>query len=139
MTDGSDSAEPPGKMVQAQGDPMALPGLEAKVLELANYCPYTLLATKTVQAVRGDEAPRPAYRRTREQEYRANIKLGLGIMLVGLFCPIFWGSYLVGMRGDELMWSAIHSGLVALVGLLLAAWYRVQLGRFGRSRRAAEE
>ncbi len=101
----------------SKGDPMALPGLETAVRELVNYCPYTLVATKAVQTIRGVEAPRPTHDHTREQEYRTDIKLGLGIMLVGFFCPIFWGSYFTGKGGEELRWSAIHAGVVALAGL----------------------
>jgi len=129
-------AEADGTMASAQGDPSALPGLEVAVHELVNYCPNTLLATKAVQTVRGEETTQ--YDTDRERQLRANIKIGLGITLVGLFCPIFWGSYLAGMTGDGLRWSAIHSGLVAIAGLLLAGYYRVRLGQLRRARPVAE-
>ncbi len=57
----------------------------------------------------------------------------MGFMLAGLFCPIFWVSYFAGVTGAELLWHAAASGLIALAGLLLAGWYRVQLGRFRRN------
>ncbi|MEN6341647.1 MAG: hypothetical protein ABFC89_03715 [Methanospirillum sp.] len=129
MSTGEGPGSRTAETVRAQGDPTAIAGLDPAVRELANYCPSTLLATKAVRTVRGEKPPRPSRRGNREQEYRTTIKLGLGIMLFGLFCPIFWGSYLLGVTGDDLKWNAIHSGLVALAGLLLAGWYRLQLAR----------
>lgn len=136
-TDANETADS-SETTPTQGDPTALPGLETAVRGLFTYCPYTLIGTKAVQTIRGDTAPRPPYASNREQQLRAGIRLGYGIMLVGLFCPIFWGSYLAGMTGEELRWSAIHSGLVAFSGLLLAGWNRVQLGRVRRAGSAAE-
>ncbi|MEN6518984.1 MAG: hypothetical protein ABFC38_12530 [Methanospirillum sp.] len=121
------------------GDPTALPGLAAAIRELANYCPCTLIGTKAVRAIRKDTAPRSRYGSTREQQIHATIKLGSGIMLVGLVCPIFRGSNFAGMTGEELKWNAIHSWLVALSCLLLAGWYRVQLGGSGRAATEAEQ
>ena len=122
-----------------RGDPTALPGAKAAMRGLLNYCPYNLLGMKAVEAIRGEERPQPPYGSNREQQLRANIKLGYGIMLVGLFCPIFWCSYLAGLTGEELKWSAIHSGIVALAGFLLAGYSRVQLGQFRRAVTMAEQ
>jgi hypothetical protein len=106
---------------------MALPGLEAAMLELANYCPVTLLGTKAVETICGDD--RSVSISSTERIIRSNVRLGYGIMLAGLFCPIFWISYFAGVTGVELLWHAAASGLIALAGLLLAGWYRHQLGR----------
>ncbi len=114
-----------------EADPMALPGLEAAMLELANYCPVTLIGTKAVETICGDDRSVPIG--STERILRSNIRLGYGIMLAGLFCPIFWLSYFAGATGDELLWHAAASGLIALAGLLLAGWYRHQLGRLRRT------
>lgn len=63
----------------------------------------------------------------REIYLKSNIKIGYGIMLIGIFCPIFWLSYLSGARGDELMFNALHSFLVFLFGLAFVLIYRFQL------------
>jgi hypothetical protein len=58
---------------------------------------------------------------------KSHIKIGSGITLIGVFCPIFWFSFLTGARGNELMFNAIHSLIVILLGLLYFAFYRIQL------------
>lgn len=100
-TDESD-ADCSGGTGGTRGDPMALPGLDATIRELANYCTCTLIGTKAARAIRKDTAPRSRYGSTREQQIHATIKLGYGIMLVGLVCPIFRGSNFAGMTGEEL-------------------------------------
>lgn len=129
----ADSTEP----VPAQGDPMALPGVEAAIFGLVNYCPVTLLGTKAVETICGDD--RSDDISSTERVLRANVRLVYWIMLAGLFCPIFWISYFAGVTGVELMWHAVVSGLIALAGLLLAGWYRVQLGQLRRAGKKAEQ
>ncbi len=126
----------PAEESPAQGDPTALPGVEAAIFGLANYCPVTLLGTKAVETICGDD--RSDHISSAERVLRSNVRLGYGIMLAGLFCPIFWVSYFAGVTGVELLWHAAASGLVALAGLLLAGWYRVQLGRFRQNRDTLE-
>lgn len=115
----------------AQGDPAALPGVEAAMFGLVNYCPVTLLGTKAVETICCDDPS--DHISSAERVLRSNVMLGYGITLAGLFCPIFWLSYLAGVTGVELMWHAAASGFIALAGLSLAGWYRHQLGRFERS------
>lgn len=111
----------------AQGHPMALAGMEAAIFGLANYCPVTHLSTKAVETLCGDDRSRKLG--SAERVLRSNVRLGYGIALAGLFCPIFWLSDFTGATGMELIWHAVASGLIALAGLLLAGWYRLQLGR----------
>jgi hypothetical protein len=115
----------------AQGDPMALAGVEGALFGLANYCPITLLGKKAVESICGDD-PSDLMSST-ERNLRSNVRLGYGIMLAGLVCPIFWLSYLAGAAGEELIWHAAASGLIALAGLSLAGWYQHQLGRVRRA------
>ena len=114
-----------------QGDPTALSGVEAAIFGLANYCPITLIGTKAVETLCGED--RSEHISSNERILRSNIRLGYGILLAGLFCPIFWFSYLAGVTGVELLWHAAASGLIALAGLSLAGWYRHQLGRLRRT------
>lgn len=120
----------------AQGDPMALSGVEAAMFGLVNYCPVTLLGTKAVESICGDD--RSDRISSTERVLRANVRLGYGIMLAGLCCPIFWISYFAGATGEELMWHGAASGLIALADLLLTGWYRHQLGRLRRTTGTAD-
>ena len=120
----------------AHGDPMALSGVEAAMFGLFNYCPVTLLGTKAVETICGDDPSN--HISSTERVLRSNVRLGYGILLAGLLCPIFWISYFAGVSGAELMWHAVVSGLIALAGLLLAGWNRVQLGRFRQNRDTLE-
>lgn len=119
-----------------QGDPMALPGVEAAMFALFNYCPVTLLGTKAVETICGDDRSNEIS--STERVLRSNVRLGYGIMLAGLFFSMFWLSYFAGATGDELLWHAAASGLIALAGLLLAGWYRHQLGRLRRTAGTAD-
>lgn len=95
-----------------------------------------MLAKKVLRFLRGETGTPPDQLTNREIHLKSNIRIGYGIMLVGIFCPIFWISFLLGARGDELMFNAVHSGIVILFGLLYFATYRIQLGReFGGGNR----
>lgn len=99
-------------------------------------CPYTMLAKKVLRLLRGETGTLPDQLTNREIHLKSNIRIGYGIMLVGIFCPIFWLSLLAGARGDELMFNAIHSVLVFLFGLGFMIAHRIQLGReFGGTNR----
>jgi hypothetical protein len=95
-----------------------------------------MLAKKILRFLRGETGTPPDQITNREIQLISNIKIGYGIMLIGIFCPIFWISFLLGARGNELMFNAVHSGIVILFGLLYVTTYRIQLGReFGGKNR----
>lgn len=86
-----------------------------------------MLGKKVLQFLR-NETDTPGKKITnREIELKSKIKIGYGIMLIGVFCPIFWISYLSGARGNELMFNAVHSFLVCIFGLGFVIMYRMQL------------
>jgi len=86
-----------------------------------------MLLKKILRFLRGETGIPPEQLTNRELYLTGNIKIGYGIMLIGVFCPIFWLSFLSGARGDELMFNAVHSGIVILLGLLYFATYWIQL------------
>lgn len=108
--------------------PVKKTSVSGAFLSLFSYCPYTMAGKKILRVARG-EPVRSAPPSNRELYLKSQIKIGYGIMLIGIFCPIFWFSYLSGARGDELMINAIHSGLVILFGLAFVLIYRFQLHR----------
>jgi len=94
---------------------------------LISCCPYTMLVKKILRFLRGEPGTPPEPLTNREISLKSNLKIGYGIMLIGVFCPIFWFSYLSGARGSELMFNAVHSGIVILFGFLYSATYWIQL------------
>lgn len=102
-------------------------GIRGFIGFLISCCPYTMIGRKIMQCLR-DETGAPHNQLTnREIQLKSNIKIGYGIMLVGIFCPIFWISFLSGARGNELMFNTVHSGIVILLGFLYFAIYRIHL------------
>jgi hypothetical protein len=104
-------------------------GIHGFIGFLISCCPYMMLGKKILQFLRGETGTPLEQLTNREIQMKSNIKIGYGIMLVGIFCPIFWLSLLSGARGNELMFNAIHSFLVFLFGLGFVIAYRIQLGK----------
>ena len=100
---------------------------------IASYCPYTMGAKAVYRRLAGIPADPACDLTNREAYLMGKVKVGMGIMLIGVFCPIFWFSLLIGVRGEDLMWNAIHSGLVVLFGAIYLAWYRYDLGVYRRT------
>jgi hypothetical protein len=102
-------------------------GICGFVRYLISCCPYTMVGKKILQFLRDETGTTHGLVTNREYYLKSQIRIGYGIMLIGVFCPIFWFSFLSGARGNELMFNAIHSGIVILFGLLYFASYRIQL------------
>jgi hypothetical protein len=102
-------------------------GLRNFISFLISCCPYTMLGRKVLQFLRGETGTPLEQNTNREIQLKSNIKIGYGIMLIGIFCPIFWISFLSGARGNELMFNAVHSFLVFLFGLGFVIIFRIQL------------
>ena len=94
---------------------------------LISCCPYTMLGKKILRFLRGETGTHNEPLTNRELYLKNQIKIGSGIMLIGIFCPIFWFSYLSGARGNDLMFNAVHSLIVILLGLLYFTIYQIQL------------
>lgn len=90
-------------------------------------CPYSMLGKKILRFLRGEKGTTPEPLTNRELYFQGQVKIGFGIMLIGVFCPIFWFSFLTGARGNELMFNAIHSSIVILLGLIYFAANQIQL------------
>ena len=86
-----------------------------------SYCPYTILAKKAIRFARGDYAKE--YTTDRERYLLGHVKSGLGIALIGVFCPIFWLSLFSGAKVETLYFNAAHSGIVILIGLIYSTKY----------------
>ena len=75
--------------------------------QLLNICPYTHLLRVIKTTVKERKFPNTA------------AKQGATIMVIGLCCPIFWISLIAGASIETLRFNAIHSGIVALIGLAI--------------------
>jgi len=107
--------------------PAHKPGIRGFIGYLISCCPYTMLAKKILLFLRGESGASHDPLTNREIYLKSNIKIGYGIMLIGVFCPFFWFAFLSGVQGNDLMFNAVHSGIVILFGLLYFAMYRIQL------------
>jgi hypothetical protein len=85
-----------------------------------------MLGKKLVQFSRGDIGTHLPQTK-REIYLQSKVKIGYGIILIGVLCPIFWFSFLSGARGSELMFNAVHSLIVIVFGLVYMGFYRIQL------------
>jgi hypothetical protein len=73
---------------------------------LLSVCPYTHLWDVIKKSVK-------------ERKFSPAARQGFFIMLLGICCPLFWGALFTGVRGDELKFHAIHSSIVAGIGLII--------------------
>jgi hypothetical protein len=103
------------------------PGVRGFIGYLISCCPYTMLGKKILGYLRGEPGTSPEQLTNREIYLRSNIKIGYGIILIGVFCPFFWFAFFSGAQGNDLMFNAVHSGIVILFGLLYFATYWIQL------------
>ncbi|MFX4263481.1 hypothetical protein ACOBQJ_14950 [Pelotomaculum propionicicum] len=99
------------------------------ISSFGSSCPYTMLFKKAIRLLRGEPVIDKARLSDRERDLLFRIKLGQSIVLVGLFCPIFWISFFSGARGEVLYYNAFHSGLVILFGLGFILKYRIHLDK----------
>lgn len=88
-----------------------------------------MLFKKVISLLRGEPFIDKAKLSDREREILFRIKLGKSIVLIGVFCPIFWISLFSGARGEILYYNAFHSGLVILFGLGFILKYRYDLDK----------
>jgi hypothetical protein len=86
-----------------------------------------MLGKKILQGLGGETGTTNEPFTNRELYLKNQIKIGSGIMLIGIFCPTFWFSYLLGARGNDLMFNAVHSLIVILFGFLYFSVYWIQL------------
>lgn len=84
---------------------------------LGSSCPYTIAGKKILQVLRGRPAEGAARVTDREMNLWGRVRTGRNIALIGLFCPIFWVSLFTGVRGDQLYFNLVHSGVVVLIGV----------------------
>jgi hypothetical protein len=94
---------------------------------LISCCPFMMLGKKILRLLRGEPGTSQEPLTNRELYLQGQVKIGFGIMLIGVFCPVFWFSFLLGTRGNGLMLNAVCSFIVILFGLGYIAIYRIQL------------
>ena len=70
-------------------------------------CPYTMAGKKCVNAVTGKKEERKVSS-CKAEEYKAGIKLGRNIALIVFFCPIFWGSVIMGAPASVILFNLTH-------------------------------
>ncbi len=102
-------------------------------------CPYTLLLRALIRwggIMLGREASR---NEVPDRRLADGVVTGRNIMLIGVFCPFFWLSLLSGAGRDQIRLNAIHSGVVAFLGLVWMAKSMLQIERARRRLRGPSD
>lgn len=86
-----------------------------------------MLGKKIIWSLQGKKIQSSESLKNRETYLKSKDTLGLGIILIGVFCPIFWISLLTGAEGEELIRSGINSLLVVLFGIFYIAYHHLQI------------
>jgi hypothetical protein len=102
--------------------------------DLGSACPYTALGKKALKAMKSGRSGSCDTGTGKARDLVAVVKTGRAIALIGCFCPIFWVSLLSGVRGPQLRFNAIHSGVVIVIGLVVMARGKIALARELRGR-----
>ena len=84
------------------------------------------LVKRLVQFLRGDIGTHLP-QSNREIYLQSKVKIGFGIILIGASCPLFWFSFLSGVRGIALLFSSVSSLIVIVFGFAYMGFYRIQL------------
>ena len=105
------------------------------LLSIFSYCPYTMLGKTIIRFLRREKNLPLEPLTSNERYLKSKTTFGVGIILIGIFCPIFWISVFTGAQGDELIRSGINSLLVVLFGIGYIGYYRVQ----AKKKKAREE
>jgi|GEM_PF-3104700 len=96
-------------------------------LSIFSYCPYTMLGKKIIWSLQGKKKQSSEPLKNRETYLKSKNTFGLGIILIGVFCPIFWISLVTGVEGEELIRSGINSLLVVLFGIFYIAYHHLYI------------
>lgn len=67
-----------------------------------------------------------------EKRLIAGIKTGRNILLVGVFCPIFWSSLFMGAPKSVLLFNAVHSGIFICSGGVFSFFNFIRLRKLQR-------
>ena len=81
-------------------------------------CPYTLVGKKCVAVVKGTSGKhhKPD---NRVLSFKAGLKAGRNILLVGVFCPFLWYAIISGADKNFIILNVIHSALIAGIGVVV--------------------
>jgi hypothetical protein len=99
------------------------PGL---CFSIFSYCPYTMFLKKNIGLIKGETYSPHEPPRKLEVRLKSKTMFGVGIILIGVFCPVFWISFITGAPMETLIMSAFNSLLVILFGVFYIVYYRIQ-------------
>lgn len=85
---------------------------------LIQACPYSRVGKKCMDVVKG----KPSTKKSSKNKtllFKAGIKTGRNIALVGVFCPFLWYAILSGASKDFIILNLIHSGIIVIIGIVV--------------------
>jgi|TARA_R110001583_G_C5530633_1_gene398485 hypothetical protein len=80
--------------------------VKIKIIELKKWCAYSHIANMISMLIHG-------------KSLSGQTRTGRNIALLGLFCPFFWIALFSGASGSTLMFHAVHSSIVFLIGVVI--------------------
>lgn len=98
------------------------------------YCPYTMVVAKIIRLIQGKPLSSPEPNTTQELFLKSKIQFGLGIIAIGVLCPVFWISLLTGAPKNELIMSTCSSLAVVLFGIMYIIYYRYRWKKNARDK-----
>lgn len=104
------------------------------IFSIFTYCPYTMIVTKIIRLIQGKSFSSPSPYTNQELLLKSKTQFGLGIIAIGVFCPVFWISLLTGSPKEELMMSTCSSLAMVLFGILYIIFYRHQWKKENRDK-----
>ena len=100
--------------------------------KLVKACPYALLGKQCKDVLKGQpSSPKPSKNKT--HLFKAGIKTGRNIALVGVFCPFLWYAILSGASRNFILLNLIHSGIIVGLGLLVLGFNYLALYAYTKS------
>jgi hypothetical protein len=93
-----------------------------------------MVVTKIIRLIQGKSLSSPAPNTNQELYLKSKIQFGLGIIVIGVFCPVFWIPLPTGAPKEELMISTCSSLAVVLFGILYVIFYRHQWKKENRDK-----
>jgi hypothetical protein len=104
------------------------------IFSIFTYCPYTMVVTKIIRLIQGKPLSSPALNTSQEIYLKSKIQFGVAIIAIGIFCPVFWISLLMGAPKEELMMSTCSSLALVLFGIMYIIFYRHQWKKESRKK-----
>lgn len=109
-------------------------GIGKIITDVGNSCPYTIIGKKVIAIAKGEKPLKIKELKEKEQKLLQQIRTGRNIALIGVFCPIFWVSFLSGAPRNQVLFNLFHSSIVILIGIAVMIVGKINLKKILQSK-----